>query len=490
MIKALKENTVKIVATIGPVSSSEKMIRSLIDTGVDVFRLNFSHGTHQEKRETFERIRSVDEYIGILADIQGPKLRVGRFKDDQAYLLHMGQEVKVYEMEIEGDQESFSIPLPGFLRTIKKGDFFFVNDGIIKIEVVKKEKDHIIGEVLSGGTISSNKGVNIPIGELEQKVPTEKDIKDLELIADLDPEFVAISFVSAGDDVLRVKRILENYGNDHIKLISKIERPIALENIDQILEVSDGIMVARGDLGVEISPDKVPLKQKELVYKSNREGKPVIVATQMLESMINAPIPTRAEANDVFNAVLDGTDAVMLSAETAVGEYPLDAVKYMNRIGVTANENMPKRIPDEYDSDRLTHTQTIGHGIYALATELEDLNFRGKILVITRGGYGARMISKYRPPLPIIAITPFERTARELNLLWGVQPIHIKNDEFFDQDVESIISEAVRYSVEQKMLDENEHVIILIVSRKFQKRGNLVGLYYVEEILNPNPNSS
>ncbi|MFX1388944.1 MAG: pyruvate kinase [Promethearchaeota archaeon] len=483
---SFRENTVKIVSTLGPASSSKEMLKKLINAGVDIFRLNFSHGTYDEKGELVKRIREISEltkHTGILADIQGPKIRVGQFKEDQAYNLGIGQEVKVFEKELLGDQEQFSIPLPGFLKSIRIGDFFFVNDGIIKIKVIKKEQDHIIGEVLAGGLISNRKGVNIPSGELSQKVPTEKDVKDLEFIAKLDPEYVAISFVSGGDDVLHVRRILENYGNSKIKLISKIERPIALTNFDQILEVSDGIMVARGDLGVEIDPDKVPLWQKEMIYKCNREGKPVIVATQMLESMVSNPIPTRAEANDVYNAVMDGTDAVMLSAETAVGKYPINAVQYMNQICKTATENMPRRMPDEYDSDRLTHTQTLGHAIYALAKEMQDLNFRGKILVITRRGFGARMIAKYRPPLPIIAITPFKRTARELSLVWAVQPVHIENIDFFNMAAEEIIEQSVKYAVEIKLLDENEHVIILLVSRKFERRGNLVGLYYVGEIL-------
>jgi len=481
--KLLRENTVKIVATLGPASDSKKLLRELIDTGVDVFRLNFSHGTHDEKRSLMKRIREVDDYIAILCDIQGPKIRVGEFKEDKAYHLNIGQEVKVYEENVMGDDTQFSIPLPGFLKSISKGDIFFVNDGIIKIKVKKKENDHLICEVLAGGIISNRKGVNIPSGDLNLKVPTEKDIKDLELIADLNPEFVAISFVSTGADVLHVKRILENYGNNDIKLIAKIERPIALDNFDGILEVSDGIMVARGDLGVEISPDQVPLRQKELIKKCNREGKPVIVATQMLESMVNAPIPTRAEANDVFNAVLDGTDAVMLSAETAVGNYPINAVEYMNKIAYTATQKMPKRIPDEYDSDKLIHTQVLGHAIYSLTHEMEEMNFRGKILVITRGGYGARMIAKYRPPLPIIAITPHEKTARELNLLWAVQPVHIGNIDFFHLDAENIIEQSVKHAVEIGVLDENEHVVILLVSRKFQRRGNIVGFYYVGEIL-------
>ena len=480
---SFRENTVKIVATLGPVSSSKEMLRKLIDAGVDIFRLNFSHGSHSEKEELVNRIREVSEYTGILADIQGPKIRVGEFKGDEPYILNVGQEVKVFEKEIEGDQNQFSVPLIGFLKLMKTGDFFFVNDGIIKIKVKSKEKDHLLGEVLSGGIISNRKGVNVPSGEIAQRVPTEKDIKDLEFIADLDPEYVAISFVSGGDDVLHVKKILENYGNNTIKLISKIERSIALERFDEILDVSDGCMVARGDLGVEIDPDKVPLWQKEMIYKANKEGKPIIVATQMLESMISNPIPTRAEASDVYNAVMDGTDAVMLSAETAVGKYPIHAVQYMNQIAKTATENIPGRIPDEYDSGSLTHTQTLGHAIHALATEMEELNFRGKIVVITRRGYGARMIAKYRPPLPIIAITPFKKTARELNLVWGVHPVHLEKFDFFNMDAESIIEQSVKYIVKRGIVDENEHVVILLVSRKFERRGNLVGLYYVGEIL-------
>jgi len=484
---SFRENTVKIIATLGPASNSKQMIKKLIDAGVDVFRLNFSHGTHDEKKELFNRIREVNEYVGIMADIQGPKIRVGKFKNDEAYILNVGDEVKVYETEIEngGDQTQFSIPLVGFLKSMKKGDYFYVNDGIIKIKVKSKEKDHLLGEIIAGGLISNNKGVNIPSGELKQRVPTEKDIKDLEFIADLNPDYVAISFVSGGDDVLTVKRLLENYGNSEIKSISKIERPVALDNFDQILEVSDGIMIARGDLGVEISPDQVPIKQKELIYQCNKEGKPVIVATQMLESMTNTPVPTRAEANDIFNAVIDGTDAVMLSAETAVGKYPIESVEYMNKIATTASKNSPMRVPDDYDSDRLTHTQTLGHAIHALAKEMEELNFRGKILVITRHGYGARMISKFRPPLPIIAMTPFKRTAQELNLVWGVQAFHIENIDFFNLDAEKLIEESVKFGVQNGTIDENEHVIILLVSRKFQSRGNLVGLYYVGEILNP-----
>lgn len=480
---SFRENTIKIVATIGPSSESEDMLEALIKAGVDVFRLNFSHGSNENKKDLINTIRKINDDIAILADIQGPKIRVGEFENDETFQLTVGDEVKIYEKEILGNREQFSIPLEGFIDSINKGDIFYINDGIISIKVKEKKEDHLIGEVQSSGNISNNKGVNIPTGDLQQQVPTEKDIKDLEFIAGLDVEFVAISFVSGGDDVLRVKKILENYGSPDVQLISKIERPIALRNFDQILEVSDAIMVARGDLGVEISPDKVPLKQKDLIYRCNKEGKPVIVATQMLESMINSPVPTRAEAADVFNAVLDGTDAVMLSGETAIGKYPVNAVLFMNKIAYTAYQNMPVRVPDKYDSDRLTHTQTLGHAIHSLAKEMEELNFRGKIVVITRGGYGARMIAKYRPPLPIIAITPFKKTARELNLMWAVQPFHIGNIDFFQMDAESIIEESVKFAVDKNALDENEHVIILLVSRKFKKRGNLVGLYYVGEIL-------
>ncbi len=246
----LRENTIKIVSTLGPASDSREMLKKLIDAGVDVFRMNFSHGKHDEKRELVKKIREVDEYIGILADIQGPKIRVGNFKDDGTYNLTISQDIKIYEKEIEGDENQFSISLPGFLKSMKKGDHFFVNDGIIKIEIMDKERDYLLGKVLSGGPISNKKGVNIPSNKLKQiRVPTEKDIKDLELIAELNPDYLAISFVSGANDVLHVKKLLENYGNSDIKLVSKIERPVALDNFDAILEVSDAIMIARGDLG-------------------------------------------------------------------------------------------------------------------------------------------------------------------------------------------------------------------------------------------------
>ena len=295
----IRENPIKIIATLGPASDSQSVLKDLIDSGADVFRLNFSHGTHEEKRELVEKIREINDYISILADIQGPKIRVGKFRDDQAYILNVGQTVDVFEHEIEGggDDKKFAIPLPGFVKSMKKGDFFYVNDGIIKIKVKSRERDHLVGEVIAGGLISNNKGVNIPSGHLEQKVPTEKDIKDLEFIADLDPEYVAISFVSSGDDVLTVKKLLENYGNNDIKLISKIERPIALDNFDQILEVSDGIMIARGDLGVEISPDQVPIRQKELTkaltmlgHVDEKEKKIIEDLTFILLKQTYAPI--------------------------------------------------------------------------------------------------------------------------------------------------------------------------------------------------------
>jgi pyruvate kinase len=471
----------KIVSTLGPASNNKDVLKKLIDSGVDVFRLNFSHGTHEQKKETFEMIREVDEYIGILADIQGPKIRVGKITEP--YVMNVDQTIKIFEKDLEGDKEQISIPYKGFLSDINVGDFIFINDGIIRIEIKSKEKDHVTGQVVAGGPISSNKGVNIPSGELRQKVPTQKDIEDMKLIAKLDPEFLAISFVANAGEVLNIRKMMQNFGNNDIKLISKIERPVALTNLDEIIDVSDGIMVARGDLGVEISPDLVPIEQKEMIKKCNILGKPVITATQMLESMTNNPIPTRAEANDVFNAVFDGTDAVMLSGETAMGRYPVESVRYMNRIANTASEIIPERDPDKYDSEKLQHTQLLGRSIFDLAHQLIELNYQGKILVITRRGFGCRMIAKYRPPLPIFAITPFKRTARELNLIWGVKPIHIADENFFNQSAEEIISQAVKYSVEKGYLEPNNHVIILLASRVHPDFGNLVGFYYVKEIL-------
>jgi pyruvate kinase len=298
----------KIVCTIGPAVESEEMLKHLIDAGMNVARLNFSHGTQDYHAEIFNRIRKLSNNVAIMCDIQGPKIRIGKMKAPAN--LVPGHMLKITLKDIIGDEKEVSITHKGFLNDVEKGSYVYINDGIIKLVVreVNKKEEYAICEVLLGGVISSNKGVNIPAGTLSTKLPSEKDIEDLKFIAVLNPEYLSASFVGNAKDVKAIRSILENEGNPNIKIISKIERPIALENFEEILDASDGIMVARGDLGVEIPIPDFPLVQTALVHKSNIRSKPVIVATQMLESMTTQSRPTRAEVTDVFNAIYDRAD--------------------------------------------------------------------------------------------------------------------------------------------------------------------------------------
>jgi len=339
--------------------------------------------------------------------------------------------------------------------------------------------------VQAGGMISNHKGCNIPKGNLSVEVVTPKDRKDLELIAKLNPEYVAASFVETAEDILHVRNILKGFGNENIKIIAKIERPRALTKLDEIIEVTDGIMVARGDLGVEIDTWEVPVRQKEMCRKCNAAGKPVIVATQMLESMTQSPRPTRAEANDVFNAVLDGADAVMLSGETSVGQYPVQAVQVMDNIVAVAEKNLPPRKPESFHSHHLGMTEAMATGAYVMSHMMVDaIQWTGKIIVVTGppSGYVARMVSKYRPAYDIIAIAEDMRTARELNLLWGVRSV-------FDSKLASMPymeernAEAVRKALEMKLIDQNDYVLVVARSCLGKHVGSTSAIYYVKEVI-------
>jgi len=334
-----------------------------------------------------------------------------------------------------------------------------------------------------GGAISDHKGVNIPSTKLSTQNPTEKDKRDLKFIATLNPEYVAASFIGSANEVDEIRRILSNDGSPDIKIISKIERPVALENLESILEASDGIMVARGDLGVEIPFDELPLRQKEMIRKANRLGKPVIVATQMLESMTNQARPTRAEVSDVFNAIYDRSDAVMLSGETSVGKYPKETVQTMREIVKKAEQNIPNLDPNELDSSEQETYETIGHGIYTLSQEFNSLNYRGKIICFTRGGKSARMISKYRPPMDIIAITDNMVTSRQLQLVWGVVPVFMSELNLLGSNVEEIIANGLSFLVKEDYIDKTEHALITMPSRINAERSALIGLYYVNDIV-------
>ncbi|MHA1384194.1 MAG: pyruvate kinase [Candidatus Helarchaeota archaeon] len=417
----------KIVCTIGPATSSEEMIKELIDAGMDFARLNFSHGTHESHTNTYNRIREISEKIGIIFDIQGPKIRLGKMKDNKKYFLKMGDIFTITSRDIEGNNIIASTTYKELPAEVNPGDLIYINDGIVGLNVLNIENGTDIKcEVVTGGEISSHKGINVPNVKFAAKVPTEKDKSDLRLAAKLYPEYIAASFVSSADDVKNIKNLLQDEGAE-IPIISKIERPIAIRQFDSILEISDGIMVARGDLGVEMQSENVPILQKEIIRKCNRVGKPVICATQMLDSMQWNPIPTRAEASDVFNAIFDGADAVMLSGETAVGKYPLNSVKMMEKIIINAENSMPPVDLHYFDSNSPTNSEILSHAGMIILREIEH-HRKAKldaIIVVTRSGYTARMISKYRPNVPIFAITFDKTTFRRLFLLWGVEAMYI-----------------------------------------------------------------
>jgi pyruvate kinase len=479
----------KIVCTLGPATDSKEEIKALVSAGMNVARLNFSHGTHEYHEKVIKTIREVSNSVAILCDITGPKLRIGEL--EESFSVNPEEHIKITTKTVIGTKDIISISYAGFLNDVKPGDFVYINDGLIKlvVESINRDEKYAKCKVLLGGLISSRKGVNIPTGKLSTPNPTPKDVEDLRFIAKLHPEFVAASFVSQATEVDEVRKILSNEGAEEVKIISKIERAVALENFQEILEVSDGIMVARGDLGVEIPYIELPVKQKELIMQSNINSKPVIVATQMLESMISQARPTRAEVSDVFNAIIERADAVMLSEETSVGKFPIQTVATMRDIVNLAETYIPELNPDELDSPVQEIYETIGHGVFTLSHEFKQLNYRGKIICFTRGGKSAQLISKYRPALPIIAVTDSKIVAMQLNLVWGVNPIHLENlnlskhgDKFYSP--EQIISEGLQHLNKIGMVEKNEHVIVTIPSRVAPERSALIGLYYVKDLLN------
>mmetsp|Transcript_35470 Transcript_35470/g.85975 ORF Transcript_35470/g.85975 Transcript_35470/m.85975 type:complete len:507 (-) Transcript_35470:125-1645(-) len=470
----------KIVCTLGPASSSDEVLEQMIQSGMDVVRLNFSHGEHSAHKELFDRVRRLskkyNDQVGILCDIQGPKIRTGKM--EEPFFINKGDKIRVTPDTILGTKDRISISYANMLTDLHKDDIIFINDGIVKLVVVDKDEaaNDLICECHAAGNISNNKGCNMPSGKLSVNVVTPKDDKDLEFIATLNPEYVAASFVGTGADVRKVRATLDKYGNSDIKIIAKIERPVALDNLDEIIEESDALMVARGDMGVELDAWDVPKWQKEMVRRCNKETKPVIVATQMLESMTENSRPTRAEASDVYNAVIDGADAVMLSGESSVGKYPIEAVRVMNEIVRVAQGNMPDRDPKAYDSAEKNLTETICHASCTIAHEFKEVNFSGKIIVITNKGRAARLISKYRPDLPILAFSDSERVVRELNLVWGVRAHHFP-DIVDDLGLEEKAMAAIKTAKEIGYLSALDDKVCVISASRYIGAGVFTGVY-------------
>ncbi|MEQ8409918.1 MAG: pyruvate kinase [Erythrobacter sp.] len=421
---------VKILATIGPASRSPEMLRRLFRAGADCFRLNMSHGSHADHAEAVRTIRALEKEfarpIAILADLQGPKLRVGAFAGGEAVIRH-GSHFTLDRDETPGDSDRVCLPHPELFGILQRGQRLLINDGKIRLVVREADGDRIRCSAEVGGVISDRKGVNVPDAEVPIPALTEKDRRDLAFAMEQGADWIALSFVQRPEDIAEARKLMGREG----ALCAKIEKPQAVKRLSEIIELADGIMVARGDLGVELEPFEVPPLQKRIVNASRIAGKPVVVATQMLESMIESPMPTRAEVSDVANAVYDGADAVMLSAESAAGDWPEESVAMMDRIagqverdeGYTERVRFLETLPDETTSDALAHAcMTIADTVPISA-----------ITVFTSSGATARRVARERPATPMLVLTPSMRTARRLGLLWGAHPVATRDIGSFEE---------------------------------------------------------
>lgn len=441
----------KILATLGPASDTEKAIEALIKAGVNGFRINFSHGTYESHTEVVKRVKKVREKldmpIPLLLDTKGPEIRIKTFACDQIHL-NKGDKFTLTTREVEGDQNQVSVTYLDFPKDLKKGDRVLLDDGLIELHVQQLTATDIECVVQNGGELGSRKGINVPEVYVNLPSLTEKDVEDIKFGIDSGFDYIAASFVRSAKDVFAIRQVLEENGGDNIEIIAKIESRDGVNNIGEILEISNGIMVARGDLGVEIPPEEVPIVQKELIYKANKAGKPVITATQMLESMVSNPRPTRAEANDVANAIFDGSDTIMLSGETAAGDYPVEAVEMMGKIAETA-ENAINVAVSQQGRAVPKHTTITNAISYSACTTAADLDATC-ITTVTQSGFTARMLSKFRPRCPIIACTAWPSVWRKMNLVWGCVPMLLKQDAVKSGDdhvFELAVKEAVRSGV-------------------------------------------
>ena len=425
---SLTENPIqrraKIVATLGPASNTESVFRELVRAGVNIVRLNFSHGTHEEKLALIQMIRKVsrEEHkpLCILGDLQGPKIRTSKLKDRQPVLLKAGQRLTITPREVPGTASLVGTTFKTLAENVEQGSRILLSDGLIELRVHEVIGTDVVCEIINGGMLGENKGINLP--GIPVRVPslTEKDSADLEFALKNGVDAIAVSFVRTAEDVRLVRNRVSAYGGD-TWIIAKLEKPQAIDHLDSILQAADGIMVARGDLGVEVPPEKVPAIQKHIIRRASEYFKPVITAPQMLESMIENPRPTRAEVSDVANAIYDGTDAVMLSGESAVGKYPVEAVSMMARIVSEAERHIKEdRLTEpRISQSHLSIAETICE---ATAHAADDLDLRG-IALFTESGATARQLSKYHPTAPIFALSPVEITINRLNLLWGTTPV-------------------------------------------------------------------
>jgi len=449
-----RQRKAKIVATLGPASTTRKQIEALFRAGADIFRLNLSHGTHEDHKARYDIIREIeddlDRPIGVLVDLQGPKLRVGTFKDGGVDLT-AGQSFRFdLDSKKPGDEKRAPLPHPEILEAVAPGSNLLLDDGRIRVVVKKEGKDCIDCEVVTGGRLTDRKGVNIPDAVLNVSPLTKKDRTDLRFGLDLGADWIALSFVQRPEDIAEARRLIAG----RARIIAKLEKPAAIEHLEEIIELSDAVMVARGDLGVELPAEVVPGLQKRIVVASRKAGKPVVVATQMLESMVSSPAPTRAEASDVATAIYDGADAVMLSAESASGKYPIEAVSIMNRI-IEQTERDPsyRRIIDAQHSDP---EATGADAISAAAAQVARTLTASAIVTYTTSGSTALRVARERPEAPILCLTEDLDTARRLALLWGAHCVHTADIRTFSEMVEK----ATRVALKQEFAKKGERLVI------------------------------
>ncbi len=447
----------KIIATIGPASSSKTAIEKLIKAGANVFRLNFSYGDYSFHTSVIKRIRDLSKKlntpIGILQDLQGPKIRVGRLKGGQVIYLKKGNNIRITTRNILGTNSIIPTTYKNLAKDVSKGSRVLLGDGLIELKVINIINNDIVCKAISGGYIKEHIGINLPDIDVTAPSLTSKDKKDLKLGLENGVDYVALSFVRKPQDILNLKRLIKKYKNK-ISVIAKIEKPQAIKRIEEIIEVSDGVMVARGDLGVEMSAQVVPILQKQIIAKANQAGKIVITATQMLESMIYNRTPTRAEASDVANAIFDGTDVLMLSGETASGEYPVESVKMMVKIAEAAEKSpFTLKHREEFDDKDDSAVKAIAHSVWYASKESKAK----AIIAFTLSGSTALLIAKQRPDVEIIALTPMVETYNKMALYWGVKPILSE----FGDNTDEMIKKGEKIILKKGLLKKGNKVVVV-----------------------------
>jgi len=450
-------NKTKIVATIGPASNTRPVLEKMISAGMNVARLNFSHGSYEDHSNNIRLIRSLSremkQPVAILLDLQGPKIRTGKLENGEPILLKRNGKIKITTKKIAGSAELISTTYDNLIKDVKKGETLLLDDGLIELKVLSKAKDRLSCQVINGGILKENKGINLPGVKVSAPSLTAKDKKDLNFGIQAGVDYFALSFVRTADDLELIKSIMKKQGAD-IPVIAKIEKPEAVDNLDEILNIADGVMVARGDLGVELKPEKVPTIQKNIIHQAIKANKPVITATQMLETMCENPVPTRAEASDVANAIYDGTDAVMLSGETASGKYPVQAVAMMSRIAAEAEKSPFISYNRKHGKDP---ERMVAHAVAQSAVNILHEVDAKAIAVFSVSGSTAKLVSKHRPSKPAFAFTPSTDIYNRLALIWGVTPLYVPRI----KDTKRLISAAEERLIEKQFVTADDRIVFI-----------------------------